>query len=256
MSGKDELTVMLWYGLFLLAIVVMMKACAVNREVVDPGTGFETVQVSDERAEEILKQVNLIRIYAEPESASMTGFDVNEEGSIAIGFRRTNDKAIGIYDSEGIFRYGYRFQTSGAFRLELDQEDLILYLVRGDFMIRINPEGDVELVADILDTRENNTYANYLDAMRKKTVGDRKYVMRKNLGILNGFAFSYSQLVMIGADGEETIIYDVSLQNGIKTVLILTVILLMVGYWLKVELPKRLAEEDEVPVRKEGSVKE
>ena len=55
-------------------------------------------------------------------------------------------------------------------------------------------------------------------------VGDTEYVIRNDMGILNVFAASYSQLVTVNSSGEETVIYDV---NGIqlaKTVMVLVCI--------------------------------
>lgn len=60
-------------------------------------------------------------------------------------------------------------------------------------------------------------------------VGQDKYTIRNDMGILNLFLSSYSQLLKTDVNGETTIIYDVNTFHLIKTIFIVLAIIIFVG---------------------------
>ncbi len=81
------------------------------------------------------------------------------------------------------------------------------------------PDGKINEILEIQDTSTNNTYWYSSVFTKTKVVGDYRYTMKNNMGPLNLFAASYSQLVFVN-NGENRIIYDVNSQQLVKYILI------------------------------------
>lgn len=74
------------------------------------------------------------------------------------------------------------------------------------------------------DTSENHSYERYHLSSTERNTDDARYYIRSDMGVLNIFAFSYSQLVMERPDGEEIIIYDVNDTQLARTIIGLIVV--------------------------------
>lgn len=83
----------------------------------------------------------------------------------------------------------------------------------------------------VQNTIENNTYRNYLLCSTERTYGDTRYTVRNDMGILDVFSPSYSQLVATKSTGEEIVLYDV---NAVQFEKIFTVCILAVIFFLLV----------------------
>ena len=195
---------------FFSILLVMIMLTIGTVDVFAMNTGFYTEPLSESDIDTILKNVNISILEEEPPKKSIECFDVNENGVVAIGCYSTDYKTVCIYSSNGDFQYGYRFETSGTFGIELNDDILNIYLVRSDIAIAINPTGEVESVLKIPFTSENNSYWNHNIYSRQRKVGDVEYALKNDMGIFNLFASSYSQLIVTTPDGEENIMYDVN----------------------------------------------
>lgn len=191
----------------LLALLLLtnggIKASAMN-------TGFSTEALPKDDINTFLKNVKLSVLANEPQRNAIDCFDVNEDGSIAIGCSSFDNKTVCIYTSDGNFQYGYSFECSGSFGIEMDKNNLIIYFVRSDIAIAVNPIGEVVNILKIQNTSENNSYWNDSVFATKRKVGNTEYTLKNSMGVFNLFASSYSQLITTKVTGEVSIIYDVS----------------------------------------------
>ena len=196
--------------LYMFLIILLFGCiCGRNTSVYAMGINeFETEEMSVNDIESFLDNVNLFLVNTEPAQKPIKCFDANEQGMVAIGTEDGNNKAIAIYSGNGIFQYGYRFQTEGSYGLELNNEELKIYFVRSDVAISISLSGELKNVSRISDTSENNTYWNRYVRATNRNKGEYRYVLRNDIGILGVFASSYSQLYRTDSFGNEQLVYD------------------------------------------------
>ena len=96
-------------------------------------------------------------------------FDVNENnGNIALCFEDSGRKKIGIYDSDGKFKYGYSFLESGSIGVEWDGNNIIIYSVRGDRAILIDKDAHLIDMKRIIINSQNNTYLDFSQKQRER----------------------------------------------------------------------------------------
>lgn len=209
-----------------LLISILLVSFNINANAIS--TGFETETINEEQTEKVLNNLNFSAISSEKSFHSIPCFDISDDGLIAIGVDGNSDKYINIYDENGIFQYGYSFNTSGTFGVEFDNDNLIVYLVRSDLAVLIDREGKCLSIESISNTIDNNTYWNHsVFARVKEHNGDKYYRTNENL-FLKIFSPSYSQLVKISPDGTKTIIFDKSLEY---TVIIIVGIILIIIFF-------------------------
>ncbi len=189
---------------------VLLLLTYIRAEVLAIDTGFATETLPEKNINSFLKYIKLSMITEEPRKIAIDCFDVNEKGEIAIGRSEYNNKTVCIYTSDGDFQYGYSFFSQGSFGVELNNDILLIYFVRSDIVIAVNPMGEIESILGIKNTIENNSYWNNFVHLTKRKIGDTEYTIRNDMGFFNLLASSYSQLVITDKNGNENIIYDVN----------------------------------------------
>lgn len=172
--------------------------------------GFMTEELSNDDKELFLSNNDIHVITAEEKSRPISCFDVNSDGSILLGFYSTDPKKISVYDENGVFRYGYSFDCYGTFGVEWNGDNVTIYFVRSGIAATFDENAECLEVKKIENTIENNTYWNDVVFSSVKTVDDNKYQLKNDMGFLNLFASSYSKLVKIDADRQESTFYDVN----------------------------------------------
>lgn len=207
--------------LFAILTCIFILLLSVNVSAIN--TGFSTGELSEELQKSFVSNVNLSAFTVTPEKKGLDCFDVNENGTVAIGqgiFRR---KEVCVYSSEGIFLYGYAFNSSGDFAVEWDGEVINIYFVRSDVIMSVAPDGTVLDVEKVQSTIANSNY--YRELCRSiRTVGDTTYQARNDMGILNLFASSYSQVIVTDITGSESVFYDVNSIQLIKMIITVVVV--------------------------------
>lgn len=198
--------------LFLVLLQNPIEADAVN-------TGFKTNPLPIEEKKAFVSNSNIQILYEEPDKKTILCFDVNSNGLIAIGQKTTGKKTICVYSTDGVFQYGYTFNCSGDFGIEWDEENLNVYFIRSDVLVSVNPSGAILGAFEVENTIDNNSYVNRFLNSTKRTNGKAEYYIDNDLGILNLFAFSYSQVIVKDANGNENIIYDVGTMQFLNIVL-------------------------------------
>ena len=213
--------------LLLALFVVSVFLCMGNR-VSAMNTGFTTEEMTPEEQERFLSNVDLSLIIKEPKKRAIKRFDVNDDGLIAIGSEDSMGKFISVYTSDGTFQYGYRFDCSGDFGVEWDDDNIIIYFVRSDVAALYDDKGENIELREIQNTIDNNSYWNHVVYSNQRTVNGCQYTLRNDMGLFNFIASSYSQLVKTDADGSVSIIYDVNTEYTITVVMVFTAVVLFI----------------------------
>lgn len=189
-------------------------------------TRFSTEELSKNDQNTFASNIDILPLTVEPPKRGIQCFDVNEQGMIVVGQKGTHGKEICIYSSDGTFLYGYTFNCTGSFGVEWDEENLNICFVRSSVIVSVTPKGEISDISEVKNTIENNSHMNDLLYSNSRIVGGTKYLIKNDMGILNLFASSYSQLIVKDSTGAESIIYDVSsmqLSNMIVTISIVCV---------------------------------
>lgn len=222
--------IMLLFLSFLLSESTMISVMATNfMSETSYSTGFSMEEISEERQKAFISNVNISMLEEEPTNKAIVCFDVNEDGLIALGFSASNSKTIAIYTINGVFQYGYSFHANGSFGLEWAGDNINIYFVRSDIAARITPKGEFVEVLKIKNTIENDEYWRHSVFAIKRTVGDCEYFIRNEMGPLNIFTASYSQLVEVDKAGTTSVIYDVNSAQLLKYIVIIIAILLFIA---------------------------
>lgn len=205
----------------LLLLIILTN---VGEEALAKNTGFSTITLPKEDIDLFLDSINISVLKKEPQKKAIKCFDVNESGQIAIGCGDSNYKTVCIYTSSGVFQYGYSFKCSGTFGIEMDDNHLTIYFVRSDVALSISPKGEIESIAKIQNTLENNSYWNNVVFSTRRKAKNSEYIIKNNIGFLGLFSSAYSELVVTNIKGETNTIYDVSSSQLLKMSLAFTVI--------------------------------
>lgn len=192
------------YFAIVLALIVLS---ATNIETFAMQTSFSTKELSEKEANTFLSNVNLSLLYEEPDKTFIECFDVNSNHVIALGHKHDQRKSVCVYSNDGVFQYGYEFNCSGSFGLEWDDDKINIYFTRSDVVISVNSEGEVLDLVKVKDTDENNKHRNRLLNSVKRVVGGTEYLLKNDIGVLNIFSSSYSQLSATNSTGD-TIVYE------------------------------------------------
>ena len=208
-------------------ILLLLLLINSKEHVLAMNTGFSTEFLTEEERKTFLSNVNISILKEEPQKDVIECFDVNQDGLIAIGLSNFEKKTICIYDGN-YFLYGYEFRCNGDFGVEWDENNVNIYFVRSDIIITINSMGEIVDVLRVQDTIENNSYRNYYIYAIKRTVGENKYMLKNNMGILNVFASSYSQLIKVDENKVQTILYDANNKYIVKLVAIIIFVVVFI----------------------------
>lgn len=212
---------------FLLSILIfVMLANVMNANAMH--TGFEITELTNEDKNTFISNINLVLIDEEPTKKSITCFDVNSNGFIAIGQNTVDRKTICVYSNEGVFQYGYTFNCSGDFGVEWDEENLNIYFVRSGVIVSVTSKGETLDVFEVQNTIKNNSYINHFIHATNRTVGNDEYFIRNDMGLLNIFASSYSVIIVKDSTGTESIIYDVGSMQLTKMIVTISLICVFV----------------------------
>lgn len=236
MWNKKRLFLMMAFFTFLYGFLVKASA-----------SGFITESLPDGGKEYQSKVFPVF--FDEPMFAPIESFDVQSNGSFAVVYDASgkSKRTIGIYDSSGIFQYGYTLGSGGVIGIEwCDEQSLYLYFQRGDIVMSIDNNGACTYAAQIVTKNEDNQrYWSQKVFATSKRCGNDIYQLQNDFGILNCMVKSYSKLVKTTADGESIVLYDVSDKMFAKTVVLIAagILFLCILSILVVKMMKRVFVE-------------
>ena len=210
--------------IIILSIVLLISVgCPIQ------ATGFiqETLPPDEEKA--MIESNRFTKLETEPAKTMISCFDVNQDGMIAVITDNTGTKAVVVYDSNNEFVTGYEIDYSGSFGVEWFYDELCIYSVRSGLIYSLNDDGSVDSINKIANEYYNDIYWQEHIKSPVRMVGRTKYELRKPIEPLSIFSSSYSQIVKINRTGEEEILYDVSGDHFIFTLILFIGALLLVS---------------------------
>ena len=217
----------------IIALIVSFSSYTVSAI----NTGFETELLDEDKFD-----VNISVFYSEPERLPINCFDVNNDGLIAIGTNRFEEKRICIYDSKGNFKYGYEFNYEGDFGVEWDEKNLNIYFMRSGILASYDYEGNCKGSLKVKDSMENNKYTNDFIESEEKSIGETKYAISVSGGLLSIFTVGYSKLSVTDGVGT-TVLYDVSEKQLTSAILFMVFIVIILAFvWICIA--KKIKEID------------
>ncbi len=214
-------------------LIILFAGASVVYAAGSMNTGFETNQLSQEEIDSFVSNVDLSLLTKEPPKETINCFDVNYKHFIAIGQQSSDTRrTVCVYSNEGVFQYGYTFDSYGDFGVEWDEDNLNIYFYRSDKIISVSPTGEIVDALEVLNNLQNNSYINHFIHSTKRKIGDTEYLIKNNLGVLNLFAASYSKLIVKNSAGAEVVIYDVESMLRFRLIAIITIVCAVVSIFI------------------------
>lgn len=147
-----------------------------------------------------------VSIFEQPrEKHVIRCFDVNENGVYAVGFK---NNTIEVYNSDGTFRYGIHFDTEQYYGIDLNGNNIVIYLARSSIAIEFDCEGNCVSMEEI--PLHEDIFAEDRVERKSKQVGNVEYKLERDIGFVQD---SNSRLIAIDAGGNRTVLYDATLQG-------------------------------------------
>ncbi|MBE6870648.1 MAG: hypothetical protein E7491_01705 [Ruminococcaceae bacterium] len=189
---------------------------------------FDTVELSGEREKNARENLNFALITEEPKKRPIICFDVLNNDTIAIGTEFGSTSTVSIYNSNGDFKYGYKFETSGSYTVGFEDGKLVVYLVRSDLAITLNENGDVAKVQKILMSNENEKYweSTYSTV---RNVDGFKYESSGEMSFIRFFTGYDYYLVATDENGNEHVVYDVRDTGTVINILSWCLVIFLTG---------------------------
>ena len=178
-------------------------------------SGFSTYELPDGDQEKIERNIDLKPVSQMNASFEVECFDVSDSDQLALGLRSGTNKYIFVFDKDGQFDCGYSFKCYGTFRLGWDKENILVYLVRGNYEISIDDQGIISEVRKIEDTPGNDAYWREIMKTKAKIVGEKEYLLENNK-------------IIVKTKDAETVVYDASNVIVLRNVFIAVIVVLVV----------------------------
>ena len=160
----------------------------------------------NERISQIESALNIEIFHEKVEDQLIKCFDVNEDGCFAVGYR---NNTIQVYDSLGVFQYGYRFNTDNTYGIALKENSIVIYLGRSHNAVEIDSAGKCIAVETVYFSED------IVESVMKRTckqIGNVYYFLERDIGIFDG---DYSRLIRVDEDGTKRVLYDVTTKGYI-----------------------------------------
>ena len=185
-------------------------------------SSLELSPLDDDIIERVNNNINIRTTKIQVSSQAIQCFDVNERGMIALGF----SGIVCIYDENFEFCYSHEFEIDGSYYVQWVGDDLAIYRVRSSIYLIINSDSEIIEYYDVPDTLENNEYLRNNVYSNSRKIDGNVFVIR-DAG-LTYFSPGCSQFVKVDADGNQTVLYDVSFALSILVVVFLILLLTMI----------------------------
>lgn len=197
--------------LFSLVVIIVffLEICAfpVHASIL----GLNTYDLPEEEKTVIIQKTNLEVLQEDINKDGIRYFDVNENGSYALAMGTGSNCRVYVYDSNGVFLYGYRFYCDGDYAIGFHEDDIAIYFLRGNTISLYDADGTCTSVQKVSDTDWSYAYISEMLNQTTKNIAGRRYVMERDMEISN----SYSRFVSISQSGERTVLYDVSSEHAL-----------------------------------------
>ena len=161
---------------------------------------FEYEELPKETAEKVFQNIGITKFDNPNYTGKFKSFGASENGNYSIGYKEWSRGYVLIFDKDGVYISGFAFDIYGDFYIELSDDFLTIYTVRGEHAIEIDYDGKMISVKSIPNTMENNSYWYKLQA-NKKSVGEYAYST-------GGIFMEYSKLIRTDENGNQSVLYE------------------------------------------------
>lgn len=206
-------------------IIAFVLIVGMNISTFASPTPFVTNPLTDEEQASFIENMPIKKIDSMDWTNPIQSFDVNEEEMILLLFNRSSEYAVCIYNSDFEFQYGFSFDANGTVACEWSGNDIMVYFVRGSIYAKLDKNGQWIEINEIPYSYENDKLINSnLYGKKEITVNDTTYKIQNDMGILNyvQVQYNFSKLIKIDAYNNETVLYDISTEQAIRTIMVLT----------------------------------
>lgn len=206
-------------------IIAFVLIVGMNISTFASPTPFVTNPLTNEEQASFIESVPVKKIDSMDWTNPIHFFDVNEDEMILLLFNRSSEYAVCVYNSDFEFQYGFSFDDDGMVACEWSGNDIMVYFVRGDIYAKLDQNGQWVEINEVPYSPENDKLKNSnLYDKREITVNDTTYKIQNDMGILKYIQVqhSFSQLSKIDKNDNATILYDVSTEQTIRTIMFLT----------------------------------
>lgn len=206
-------------------IIAFVLIFGMNISAFASPTPFVTNPLIDEEQATFIENSPVKKIDSMDWTNPIHFFDVNEDEMILVLFSRSSEYAVCVYNSDFEFQYGYSFDGGGSVACEWSGNDIMVYFVRSDIYAKLDKNGQWTEINEVPYSYENDKLKNSnLYGKREIIVNDTTYKIQNDMGILNyvQVQHSFSKLVKIDKNDNATILYDVSTEQAIRTIMFLT----------------------------------
>lgn len=201
----------------LLSVVLFASMCLITF-----ATSLELIPLDDDVIERVKNNINIKTTKNPINSQAIQCFDVSESGIIALGF----SGIVCIYDENFEFCYSHEFENDGSYYIQWVGGNLAIYRVRSSIYLIINSDSEIIEYYDVLDTPENNEYLRNNVYSNSRKIDGNVFVIR-DAG-LTYFSPGCSQFVKVDADGNQTVLYDVSFSLSVFVAVFIIIFLAMI----------------------------
>lgn len=174
--------------------------------------GFPVESFTEEEKNEYIAAIKLKLLDSDGYKSGISSFDVSESGKVVLAIP---DQRIYVYDSTGDFLYGYYFSLDGDYGVGFVDENVAIYAVRGDAIAIYDPNGNCVDVYSVLNPNKHSKQLTQVFSRTSKEVNGKTYTLERDVE-----AATYARVVIWNEDGTKDIIYDISAQHSIGTILL------------------------------------
>lgn len=196
------------------------------------------LDLQNELIEKVEKALDISVFYQKETDRLIKCFDVNDNGCYAIGYK---NNSIHLYDAQGAFQYGYRFNTDGTYGIVLKDNSIVIYLARSGMAVEIDSTGKC------IDAKKvyfsNDVTYDILNRTHKQ-IECVNYYLERDIGVFNG---DYSRLVKIDEMETKTVLYDVTIKGyfvGVLHYAIISIFPIAVFTFIFAKVKKEKQESD------------
>jgi hypothetical protein len=140
---------------------------------------------------------------------------VSQDGDVAIGIDSASNSVIYVYDSSGVFQYGFSFFVDGDYGIVYCDNLLGIYFLRGDIAMFCDDSGTCLDVRTLSSDEKGYMQGKEILNRASRDIGSKRYVLERDINIGD----SYSRLVAIDEYGNRTTLYDVTPEHSIGRIL-------------------------------------
>lgn len=205
--------------LFLLVLLICSSFASTVSAVAQT---IKTFPIDDADKAAIISKANIQPIETASIMNGITCFDVSNSGEIAIGIDWASNSVIYVYDSQGVFQYGFSFYVDGDYGIAYCDNLLGIYCIRGDTIMFCDNSAACLDVRTLSSDELGYWQAKEILNRVSKEMGGKRYVLERDINIGD----SYSRLVEIDEQGVRTVLYDATPEHNIGQILGLSAIII------------------------------